>query len=146
MFIAIQQQPPQQQVIIVQQPPAPQPTKQHKKFCSECGSDLTLECNVCFDEINRDENLYKGVTSVGYVCEECQLFFSKGSLEIIMHVTNVNRGRFGIIEDQLILIKGILREMNILLRENIRNQINYIRLNEQIELRAKEQGLNLIFK
>ena len=47
--IIVQQQP---QVVIVQQPAAPQPTVQQKKFCTECGAEVTGKfCNSCGTEI-----------------------------------------------------------------------------------------------
>ena len=46
------QQQPQQQVVIVQQPAEPQPTGQQKKYCSECGAEVTGKfCNNCGTEI-----------------------------------------------------------------------------------------------
>ena len=46
----IQQQ--QQQVVIVQQPGAPQPTVHQKKFCPNCGAEVTGKfCNDCGTEI-----------------------------------------------------------------------------------------------
>ena len=50
--IIVQQQAPQQQVVIVQQPATPQPTIQNKKFCSECGAEVTGKfCDKCGSEI-----------------------------------------------------------------------------------------------
>lgn len=50
MYAPQQQQ--QQQVVIVQQPAAPQPTGQKKKFCSECGTEVTGKfCDNCGAEM-----------------------------------------------------------------------------------------------
>jgi len=51
VVVAPQQQ-QQQQVVVVQQPIAPQPTVQEKKFCSECGAEVTGKfCNECGAEL-----------------------------------------------------------------------------------------------
>ena len=41
-----------EEVTPIQQPAAPQPTVQQKRFCSECGTEVTEKfCNKCGTEI-----------------------------------------------------------------------------------------------
>jgi len=52
VIVAPQQQQQQQQVVVVQPAVAPQPTAQEKKFCSECGAEVTGKfCNECGAEL-----------------------------------------------------------------------------------------------
>jgi len=104
---------------------------------------VTEECSLCFDVINSNDEFYEITWGIGRVCEICLTFFNLEKIEKMVHVFSVARGRFGFFEEQIPLIKDILKDYAYKLRTEALIDIND--LYNRIATTAKKLGLKSLF-
>lgn len=101
------------------------------------------ECSICFERIKNPLNTYKPNFSIGQVCEKCNQVFSPEQTEIITHAFNTARGVFDVTEDNNIIVKDVLYDIQSKLKLHNKETFSVQSLFQKILLRAQVYRLKL---
>ncbi|MCP6718728.1 MAG: hypothetical protein KJI71_00665 [Patescibacteria group bacterium] len=101
------------------------------------------KCSICFERIKNPLNAYKPNFNIGLVCERCNQVFSPAQRDIITHAFNVARGIFEVTEDNGIVIKDVLYDVQSKLKLQNEETFSVQLLFQKILLRAQIYRLKL---
>ncbi|MFX1569038.1 MAG: hypothetical protein ACFFCV_11805 [Promethearchaeota archaeon] len=101
------------------------------------------ECSICFEQITNSSKTYKSNFSIGEVCENCSQVFSPEQREIIIHTFNTVRGIFDVTENNIIIVKDVLYDIQSDLKIHKKESFSEQSLFQKILLRAQIYRLKL---
>jgi len=101
------------------------------------------ECSICFERIKNPLDTYKPNFSIGQVCEKCNRVFSPRQIDILSHAFNTARGIFEVTEDNNIIVKDVLYDIQSKLKLHNKETFSAQSLFQKILLRAQVYRLKL---